>query len=188
MAGVRTQAGIERAATRLGCEAAAIQAVIDVESSGAGFLLDGRPKVLFESHVFSRLTGGIYDRSHPMLSTQKPMRTLYSMEQYDRLYGALQLDAGSAVQSASWGLMQIMGFNWKACGEKSLHGFLLAMHHNEDAHLALFAEFVAERGLHHDLQRKNWAAFARGYNGPGYAANDYDSKLARAYARHANGR
>lgn len=188
MAGVRTQAGVERAAQRLGCEVAAIQAVIAVESAGAGFYLDGRPKVLFESHVFSRLTGGRYDASHPTLSTAAPKRSLYNLEQYARIYQALQLDAEAALQSASWGLFQIMGFNWKACGEKSLHGFVLAMHHNEDAHLALFAEFVADRGLDHDLQRKNWAAFARGYNGPGYAANDYDSKLARAYAGYANGR
>lgn len=188
MAGVRTRVGIERAAQRLGCEVAALQAVIDVESAGAGFLLDGRPKILFESHVFSRLTGGHYDRSHPTLSTPEPRRALYNLEQYQRLYAAMQLDADAALQSASWGLMQIMGFNWKACGERSLAGFLLAMHHNEDSQLALFVALVTGWGLDHELRRKNWVAFARGYNGAGYAANDYDTKLAKAYARYANGR
>src|SRR5690606_7984441 len=35
------------------------------------------------------------------------------------------------------------------------------------------------------LRRKDWARFARLYNGPGYAQNRYDEKLAQAYARHA---
>ena len=31
------------------------------------------------------------------------------------------------------------------------------------------------------LQNKNWAEFARRYNGPAYAQNRYDEKLAEAY-------
>ena len=31
----------------------------------------------------------------------------------------------------------------------------------------------------------DWATFARRYNGPGYAKNDYDGKLQRAYDRFA---
>jgi len=31
------------------------------------------------------------------------------------------------------------------------------------------------------LKSKDWAVFARRYNGPGYQANAYDKKLARAY-------
>ena len=35
------------------------------------------------------------------------------------------------------------------------------------------------------LRKKNWAAFAKAYNGPGYAKNQYDTKLAAAYASFA---
>jgi hypothetical protein len=34
---------------------------------------------------------------------------------------------------------------------------------------------------------KDWAKFARGYNGPGYAQNAYDVKLAQAYEKNRNG-
>jgi hypothetical protein len=186
MAGVRTNAGLARAVDRLGCDLAALLAVVDVESAGAGFYLDGRPKILFESHVFSRFTGGKYDASHPQLSTPRPARQLYNLNQYDRLYQAVQLDAEAALQSCSWGLFQLMGFNWKACGERSLHGFVLAMHHNEDAHLALASEFIIERGLAEPLRKHDWATFAAGYNGSGYRANRYDEMLAAAYASHGH--
>lgn len=187
MAGVRTSAGILSAAERLSCDVAAVKAVIDVESGGAGFDSVGRPVILFESHVFSRLTGGQFDRAYPRLSTADIDRSLYRLDQYARYYQALQLAPEPAVKAASWGLFQIMGFNWDACGERSLYGFLAAMHHNEDAHLALFASFVLSRGLADELRRHDWAGFARGYNGPGYAANAYDVKLAAAHARHSQG-
>lgn len=183
MSGRLTPNGIARVANRLGCEEAAIRAVIAVESAGAGFLSDGRPRILFEAHIFSRETGGVFDRTHPKLSSKSWNRDLYigGAGEYARLYQATQLHGEAAVRACSWGLMQIMGFNWQACGEKSIHGFMLAMHHNEDAHLALFSEFVSRQGLSVDLRRRDWAAFARKYNGPGYASNAYDKKLAAAY-------
>lgn len=187
MAGVRTEGGIRQAAARLGCDVAAVKAVIDVESGGAGFDGEGRPKILFESHIFSRLTGSQFDAAHPTLSTRAPNRALYRAAQYPRYYQALQLAPEAAVKSCSWGLFQIMGFNWQECGEKSLYGFQAAVHHNEDAHIALFAGFVLGRGLADELRRGDWAGFARGYNGPGYAANAYDTKLAAAHARHSQG-
>ena len=34
---------------------------------------------------------------------------------------------------------------------------------------------------HTALQKKDWKAFARHYNGPAYAQNRYDEKLDKAY-------
>ena len=34
-----------------------------------------------------------------------------------------------------------------------------------------------------DLKAKNWAAFARKYNGASYARRGYHTKMANAYAR-----
>jgi len=186
MAGRLTEGAIARAAHRLGCEVAAIRAVIDVESAGAGFLGDGRPKVLLEAHVFSRETGGYFDHSHPTLSTRHWQRDLYKggAAEYLRVYQAAQLNGEAAMRACSWGLFQIMGFNFAECGEKSLHGFLLAMHHNEDAQLALFTGFIESASLAAPLRSRDWATFARGYNGSSYARNQYDTKLAAAYAQH----
>lgn len=41
------------------------------------------------------------------------------------------------------------------------------------------------RYYYNELQRKDWAGFARGYNGPGYAKNRYDIKLANAYKKYS---
>jgi hypothetical protein len=178
----RTERGIDRAARIIDCEPAALQAVIAVETNGSGFLADGRPKILFERHIFRRLTQGRFDE-HPEVSHGTPGGYKGGTAEYDRLYLAAQLDGEAAVQACSWGLAQIMGFNWKQCGERSLHGFMLAMHHNEDAHLCLMAQFI--RSVHADvfLRTKQWASFARIYNGPAYARNHYDTKLAAAYER-----
>jgi hypothetical protein len=180
-----TSEAIERAAQRLGVDGRTIKAVAAVESNGEGFLRDGRPKILFERHVFHRLTEGRFDASSPEVSNAQAGGYVGNEGEYPRLYRALQLDGEAAVQSVSWGAFQLMGFNWKACGEKSLYGFLLAMHHNEDAHLALAMEFMRSKGLAPYLQRRDWAGFAKIYNGPAYAKNQYDTKLAKAYGRAA---
>jgi hypothetical protein len=57
------------------------------------------------------------------------------------------------------------------------------MHNNADAHLDLCVAFVLGKGLAKYLRARNWAAFAADYNGPAYERNDYDTRLADAYAR-----
>lgn len=178
-----TPAGIARAAALIGCDVRTLRAVIAVEAASAGFLPDGRPKILFERHWFHRLTNGKYDQLAPAVSSAKPGGYGPPDKEYLRLYTALQLDADAAVQSASWGLGQIMGFNWKLCGEKSLLGFFLAMHNNEDSQLMLMANFIRSVGAGDELQRRDWKGFARIYNGPLYARNKYDEKLAAAWER-----
>ena len=54
---------------------------------------------------------------------------------------------------------------------------------SEKDQLEAFEGFVRANGLADELQRKDWAGFASRYNGPGYAANQYDVKMAEAYAR-----
>lgn len=176
-----------RAAHKLGTDLATIQAVAAVESSGNGFLPDGRPKILFERHIFSRLTAHRFDQSHPDLSRRESGGYEGGAAEYLRLYRALQLEPEAAPQAASWGAFQVMGFNWEACGERSLLGFLLAMHNSADAHLDLFVAFVLGKGLAPYLRAHNWAAFAERYNGPAYERHDYDGRLAMAYQR-AKGR
>lgn len=177
-----TDAALSRAAKTLGTDLPTVKAVAKVESAGSGFLADGRPKILFERHIFSRLTGRAHDATNPDLSSSKAGGYLGGELEYPRLYRALQLDGDAAVQSASWGGFQIMGFNWRECGERSLAGFLIAMHHNADAHLALFVQFVLGRDLAPLLRDHKWASFAEKYNGPSYRINNYDGRLAAAYA------
>ena len=57
----------------------------------------------------------------------------------------------------------------------------------ESAQLDAFVAFVKKNNLDDELMRHDWASFARGYNGPAYRENHYDTKLAAAYAFHSKG-
>lgn len=174
------------AATILNVDPFTIMAVAEIESAGGGFLPDGRPKILFEAHVFSRLTKHVYDELHPNISSSKWTRSLYrggAAEHDVRLEEAVRLDRPAALQSASWGMFQIMGFNFKRCGFPSVQAFVNAMYISEAQHLNAFCRLVKSMGLDDELQRRDWAAFANGYNGPSFATNHYDSKLEASYAR-----
>jgi len=179
-------------ATRLQVEVAALRAVAEVESAGSGFLPapDRRPKVLFEGHVFHRLTAGRHGASHPNLSHPKWDRRRYAGSlagEWKRLDRAAELDPAAAMQSASWGAFQIMGFNYALCGFDSIGRFVECQSASADAQLESFANLLSRPGspLILPLRRRDWARFARLYNGPGYRRNRYDEKLAEAYARHA---
>jgi hypothetical protein len=177
---------IASVAATLQCEPAAIGAVCDVESAGGGFLPDKRPKILFEAHVFGRLTEHRWDAAHPSVSAPSWNRALYGAagaHQYDRLAEAIGLDRGAALQSASWGMFQILGMNYAACGFAGVEDYVAAMRDSEGAQLAAFAAFCRHGELDRFLRDQDWTQFALGYNGPGEADNDYDDKLAEAYQR-----
>lgn len=177
---------IAAAAATLGCEIAAIQAVIDVESRG-GFLPDGRPRILFERHYFSRLTANAHDDSAPDVSCPDWGGYKGGATEYERLQQALGLAPEAALRSASWGAFQIMGDNFRAAGFDDVKSFCDAMCDSEDRQLEAFVAFVQAMGLADELRRRDWTAFARAYNGPNYARNRYDAKLQAAYALHAAG-
>lgn len=175
-------------AKQLDIEVAALRAVAEVESNGAGFLPppSDLPKVLFEGHVFHRLTQGRYDATQPNLSYPVWDRKQYSGSlagEWARLNAACALDRTAALQSASWGMFQIMGFNYAACGCADVDAFVAAQSAGADQQLALFARFIARAPFVGALREQDWAAFARAYNGSGYRQNAYDSKLRDAYRR-----
>ena len=186
-----TEADYERAAKALDVEVCAIKAVAEVESAGAGFLPDGRPTILYEAHIFHRETGGRHasakDRKGVALSSQSWNRALYGatgVNQHNRYEDARQLNADAANKACSWGMFQILGQNHKACGFDTSQDFVDALWTGGPAaHLDAFVGFVKTNKLDAPLRAKNWAAFARGYNGPAYAQNKYDTKMRDAYIR-----
>lgn len=162
--------------------------VLSVETSGCGYLPDRRPKILFERHVFSRLTNHRFDADDPDVS--QPTAGGYGpsgAHQYDRLNAAMQLDATAALQSASWGLGQIMGENCRDAGFTDVEDMVTAMVASEDNQLRAMLAFVAAQQMIPALKAHDWASFARRYNGPNYAANNYDGLLEHFYARYAAG-
>ena len=185
--GPLTDADYRRAAATLGCEAAAIRAVGDVESGGrTGFLPDGRPKILFESCWFSKLTRGQYDATHPDISTARWIRNYVGgAGEYDRLERAIQLDREAALKAASWGKFQILGINYSRVGSRTVDEFVVAQKRSEQEHLDAFVKFILSHDLSDELRDRRWADFACRYNGPRYAKNHYDEKMAAAYAKHS---
>lgn len=180
-----TPADIDAAADRLHAPRENVQAVLVVETGGAGgFLPDWRPRILFEAHLFARFTGGRFTARFPSISAPAWDRTLYKggAREYERLNLAAELDEAAARMAASWGLFQVLGQNFGMCGFSSVHAFVAAMKRGERAHLDAFLAFCEATGCADELARGDWAGFARIYNGPGYAANRYDVKLASAAA------
>jgi peptidoglycan hydrolase-like protein with peptidoglycan-binding domain len=180
------EADYDQAAQLLKCDIAAIKAVAEVESRGAGFLPDGRPKILFERHKFHSFTGGKYDGSNPDISNKAPGG--YGpggTHQWDRFNVAAALDRNAAIKACSWGKFQVMGFNFQICGFSNLDDFYAAMQKSEGEHLNAFCNFISGNNLGGALRNHQWATLAAGYNGADYKINQYDTKLASAFKKYS---
>lgn len=182
----------ELAAKALGCETASLLAVDAVESRGKGFLPDGQVLILFEGHIFSRLTNRKYDQSHPDISQRVWDRSHYRKDTYgehERLQKAVALDRDAALMSASWGRFQLLGEGYGYyCGYRKLQNFITDMHRSEQAQLFAFCHFLKtkkdKQGTVLDaLIAKDWHRFAHLYNGPNYKLNNYHTKLEDYYKR-----
>lgn len=171
------------AADRLGVPLASIYAVNEVESKGKGILDNGKPVILFERHIMYRQLA----ITNPALVNPKPGGYIGGTAEHQRLAMARLIDDNAALESASWGAFQIMGFHWKRLGYASVQEFVAAMSAGESQQFDAFTRFIeTDPGLHKALKARKWAEFAKLYNGPDYLRNLYDTKLQRAYERHAD--
>ncbi len=196
---------IEDFANQFGLELAMVKAVNEVESRGKGFLVYGRPVILFEGHIFWRelekrgVNPSQYVSQHTKdVLYKKWTRTHYKggVREYDRLEkaaGISDLPAfhEAAYCSASWGAFQIMGFHYDHLGYASIDHFVSEMYEHEREHLKAFGKFIQKtsfkgKKLIDWIKEKNWARFAEGYNGPGYKKNKYDIKLKNAYTKYSD--
>ena len=169
-------------------EPAALRAVIAVEAAGSGFDGAGRPKILFEPHILYRLLtepkrqeavdAGLAYAKWGMQPYPKG-----SDAQYARLEAASEIDQSAALKSCSWGMGQIMGSNHNLAGYGDVETMVFACMDSEAKQAEMMVNFIKNAKLLAAIQNKDWAAFARGYNGPAYAKNAYDVKLADAYKR-----
>jgi len=175
------QEGLEKALSLLGTGAAELWAVLKVETAGCGFDSSRRPRILFERHKFSAATGGRYDKDYPDISSPEPGGYGAADSQYERLAAAIALDREAALNSTSWGIAQIMGFNAIAAGYTNVECMVASMQESEGAQLLSMAHFLESSKLGDALRRRDWAAFASGYNGPNYRMNQYDTRLAAAF-------
>jgi hypothetical protein len=191
--GVKMQADdVPSVAEDLGVETAALRAVLSVETGGSGFDAAGRPKALFERHYFYKFLASQPDKQSAAVGAglaypkwgEKPYPK-GSDAVYTEIEAACEIDLDAALRSVSWGLGQIMGNNHKMVGFDSAENMVKDAMESEVNQLRQMAAFIKAAGLLDELQAKNWAGFAKGYNGPAYATNQYDAKLAAAYNKYS---
>lgn len=184
---------ITRAATRAGIEPAALLAVAEVESAGKAFaMVDGRPEpvIRFEGHYFDRRLSPANRALARAAGLASPTagavpNPASQAARWALLTRAAAIDFRAAHESVSWGLGQVMGAHWDWLGYASVEAFVAEARSGVEGQAAQMARFIDKAGLIPALRRRDWAAFARGYNGPAYAKNAYDRKLAAAHAKYA---
>jgi len=174
--------GLAAVTSSLGIHAEEIWTVVHVETAGCGFIPDGRPEILYERHIFHRLTNGRFDDGD-ISAAKSGGYGQPGSHQYDRLAAAIAKAPGdpnvraAALKSASWGIGQIMGENYQKAGFDDVESMVAAMSDSEDKQLAAMGKFLASSKLDSSLRAHDWGSFARGYNGPNFAINRYDVKL-----------
>lgn len=167
-----------------GIEPEVLLAFAKIESPRGAYMADGRPYILYEAHVFSRLTSGRFDESHPTLSSATWNRKLYGAgggHQYDRLYKAMELDQSAALKACSWGAYQILGDNHKLCGFDTVEDFVQYMVESEANQFDLFIRFLLKRGIMPALRAKDWDTAFFKYNGPAFRDHGYDTRFLQIY-------
>ncbi|OZG41784.1 peptidoglycan-binding protein [Aeromonas sp. A35_P] len=185
---------MQSGADLLGLPLATMATVAQVESIGEGFTKAMRPVVLFERHVFykqltkhkGKATANQLAASYPNLVNPKRGGYAGGAAEWERLQLAISLHKDAAIESASWGMFQIMGYHWQTLGFACASDWMGAMQRSEVEHLTALCRFIQQdAAMHKALQGRKWADFARRYNGPAYKENDYDTKLAKAYDHFA---
>lgn len=181
------------AAHDIGVEVAALLAIAEVESGGAAFAeVRGQkePLIRFEGHYFDRRLGAAQRRIARLAGLASPnagavVNPASQAARWDLVKRAAAIDQTAAYESVSWGIGQVMGAHWKWLGYGSVGELVAEARSGVGGQIRLMARFIAKSDLDVAIRHRDWAAFARGYNGPGYKRLGYDAKIAAAYHKHA---
>jgi hypothetical protein len=143
-------------------------AVFWVESNQAYDPRSGLVIIRFEPAVFRRKSGQSVSYSRGG-----------QQDEWRNLARAHAVAAEAALLSTSYGLPQLMGFNWHVTRHPSLPAMIIAFQNSCVEQVAGFFAFVAQNGLVRPILQGDWRSFTRGYNGPGNV-EEYSGKLIRA--------
>lgn len=178
---------IQAVANRLGASRKQVQAVAKVESNGGGWNDQGQPKALYERHyAWRRLRIKI-----PFLSDPAPGGYTLDADRdgindsWEKLADMAMRDPVVAFESASFGKFQIMGAHWKALNYTGPVEMAWSLRDSEANHYDMLSRFIVANNMLADLRRlstnpADCVGFARKYNGPAFAKNQYHHKLAAA--------
>lgn len=167
-----------------------INAVSAVEAPRGGWDKSGLLTCLYERHYGWRR----WQIKIPFLSDPKPGGYTIDIDDngindsWEKVADAACKFGEEAFECASWGKFQIMGAWWKKLAYDSPLDFVYALSRSELAHYQALVRYIivfnlvdAFRSL--SIHPRTCIAFAKGYNGPAYAKNNYHVKLAQEMAR-----
>ena len=180
-----TEEDFRLVAEELDVETATIKAVVSIEAGNSmkGFWAPGIPVINFDQTMFTRMRSKATSKVGAKGEKVPEGLTGYALREWTQLINARKINAQGANMGTFWGMFQIGGFNYKQCGCSSVDEFVKLMAYSELEQLELFAAFIKNGGMLNDLKQKNWAGFARKYNGAGYKKRRYDTKMAAAYKK-----
>ncbi|WP_320194950.1 N-acetylmuramidase domain-containing protein [Agrobacterium rosae] len=184
---------IEQIANAHAIDPNALKAVVEVESNGVVFAeIEERqePVIRFEGHYFDKLVKANRREDARRLGLASPnvggVKNPSSQKgRWELLARAMSIDKQAALESVSWGVGQVMGSHWKALGYSSVVALMDAARGGVEGQVDLMVRFIKHNNLLGPLNRRDWSGFARGYNGPSYKKNAYDTKMAAAYTRYS---
>lgn len=182
---------IRTLAAERGLDAASLLAVAEVESGGQALVeIGGRPMplILYEFHVFHRqlrpaarpaaIRAGLASPRWGAIPYPRSQRERYALLERARL-----IDNEAAYAACSWGVGQVLGENARWLGYESAQALAEEAISGVQGQIRLMLRFIERRGLEGALARRDWVAFAHGYNGPLHERHDYAGRLARAWTR-----
>lgn len=193
-----TPSQIQQLAERLGdTNTIRIRAVAKVEAEGAGWLKDGRPKILYERHKFWEFND---DVSAPKSTYfNYPNWGNYTIDadkngiddSYDKLLKACEYDPRGAFKAISIGAFQVLGEYHKHMGFNEPWEMLYAATHSEYEQYLLMVKFIEMKKIQKQFlalstNPDTCRPFALPYNGSKYAKYDYHGKLAAAVRYYSN--
>ncbi|MBD5301471.1 MAG: N-acetylmuramidase family protein [Bacteroides sp.] len=181
-----SEADYKLVAKELGVEVAAIKAVVEIEAGKSlhGFYAPGVPVINFDASMYRTYASKVSDKSGFKNMKVPDGLSGVALKEWTQLVNACKKNGQGGLMGTFWGMFQIGGFNYKQCGCSSVTEFVKLMSDSEFAQLELFAKFISNSGMVKDLRNKNWAAFARKYNGTSYARRGYHTRMAAAYSRY----
>jgi len=164
---------IKYEACRIGVEAEALAAFIEVESGGKGFDdATGKLILQFEPAWFKKKAPYAPSGKWSLNGVER------QTAEWVAFNDAYSKDPIAAMESTSIGLGQVMGFNWKRLGYISVGEMWDDAKEGEDRQIFQMAEFIrTDATLMGALKRKDWHTVAVRYNGSGYM------KIAEKYGR-----
>lgn len=183
-----------------GIPAAFALGVVDKESAGRAFYkVNGKdlPAIRYEGHYLYRLLkahpavqnaavkAGFAAKSSGVVKNPGNMASRYTFLErviaFLRPYGLEDL----AYQSISIGIGQVMGSHFNTLGYNTAQGMFSHAVKDFEGQVDQMLEFIyVNKNLLKAAQDFNFTSFAKGYNGPNYKQNNYDTDLQKYVAQY----